>query len=97
MIYLYWSRPARGRRRGPHGVLQARRRHPGRRAAAAAAGDAAQRPAEPGLECAPFLVATRPRRARVSVFDNGLPLGATDWIRDGVLTELMRTRAYAPN
>jgi predicted Zn-dependent protease len=52
-------------------------------------------PALPGLECAPFLTTTRSEEGTVSVFDNGLPLGATEWIRDGVLTELRRSRAYA--
>jgi predicted Zn-dependent protease len=52
-------------------------------------------PRMPGLECAPFVATTRSEEGTVSVFDNGLSLGPTDWIRDGVLTELMRTRAYA--
>ncbi len=52
-------------------------------------------PRLPGLECAPFLATTRSDEGTVSVFDNGLPLGSIEWIRDGVLTELMRTRAYA--
>jgi predicted Zn-dependent protease len=52
-------------------------------------------PAEPGLEAEPFLTANRSDEGTLSVFDNGLPLGPTDWIRDGVLTELVRTRAYA--
>jgi len=52
-------------------------------------------PRLPGLECAPFLATTRSEEGTVSVFDNGLPLGSTEWIRDGVLSELMRTRAYA--
>ena len=30
-----------------------------------------------------------------SVFDNGLPLASTDWLRDGVLTSLVHTRASA--
>ncbi len=52
-------------------------------------------PAEPGLQAEPFLSATRSDEGTLSVFDNGLPLGPTDWIRDGVLTDLVRTRAYA--
>jgi predicted Zn-dependent protease len=52
-------------------------------------------PRLPGLECAPFLATTQSEEGTVSVFDNGLTLGSTEWIRDGVLTELMRTRAYA--
>ena len=48
-----------------------------------------------GLECEPFVATTRSEEGTISVFDNGVPLGSTEWIRDGVLTELMRTRAYA--
>ena len=51
-------------------------------------------PDEPGLESAPFLVATA-SGADVSVFDNGLPLGATRWIDDGVLQRLRYHRAGA--
>jgi predicted Zn-dependent protease len=32
---------------------------------------------------------------RSSVYDNGLPLSATDWIRDGRLTSLIQTRHTA--
>jgi predicted Zn-dependent protease len=52
-------------------------------------------PAEPGLESAPFMVTTASFGGVVSVFDNGQPVGPTDWIRDGVLTNLIRTRAWA--
>jgi predicted Zn-dependent protease len=52
-------------------------------------------PMLPGLECEPFISTTRSEEGTISVFDNGAPLGSTEWIRDGVLTELMRTRAYA--
>ena len=48
-------------------------------------------PALPGLECSPFVVAHASRR-EASVFDNGLGLGPTDWIRDGELAALIQTR-----
>jgi predicted Zn-dependent protease len=51
-------------------------------------------PAEPGLECAPFVVATA-SGTDVSVFDNGLPIGATPWIEDGTLRSLEYHRAAA--
>ena len=51
-------------------------------------------PAEPGLECAPFFV-TSVSSADASVFDNGLPLGRTDWLRDGRLASLRYHRAGA--
>ena len=47
----------------------------------------------PGLECAPFVVAHASRRD-ASVFDNGLGLGRTDWIRDGELAALRPDPAY---
>lgn len=51
-------------------------------------------PAYPGLECGPFAVATSSGNED-SVFDNGLTLGRTDWVRDGVLSSLIQTRHSA--
>jgi len=51
-------------------------------------------PAYPGLECSPFVVASRSGNES-SVFDNGLPLERTDWIRDGELAALLQTRHSA--
>jgi predicted Zn-dependent protease len=51
-------------------------------------------PVHPGLECAPFVMAVS-SSDRSSVYDNGLPLHATDWIRDGRLTSLIQTRHTA--
>ena len=51
-------------------------------------------PAHPGLECQPFATATTSDNEQ-SVFDNGLPLGRTDWIADGRLTSLLQTRHSA--
>ena len=51
-------------------------------------------PTHPGLECAPFALATSSGND-ASVFDNGLPLARTDWIRDGELTALLQTRHSA--
>jgi predicted Zn-dependent protease len=51
-------------------------------------------PAEPSVECTPFL-ATGASSSEVSVFDNGLPIARTDWIRDGVLAHLRYHRAGA--
>ena len=94
MIYLYWSSSARGA-------------HDGRTALARAGGgtrvgerlsDLAvtlrSDPGHPGLECAPFVVATSSSADR-SVFDNGLVLAPTDWIRAGTLTSLLTTRHSA--
>jgi predicted Zn-dependent protease len=51
-------------------------------------------PFEPGLECLPF-VACGSSDSESSVFDNGLPLERTDWIRDGILAHLRYHRAGA--
>jgi predicted Zn-dependent protease len=51
-------------------------------------------PYEPGLECAPFVIA-HSSGGDQSVFDNGLPVAATDWIRAGELNRLTTTRHSA--
>ena len=51
-------------------------------------------PHDPGLAIRPFQVAGG-SSAELSVFDNGLPLPATDWVRDGRLEALTQTRASA--
>ena len=52
-------------------------------------------PAYDRLQCAPFNVAASSSGNESSVFDNGLPLERTDWIRDGELTALLQTRHSA--
>ncbi len=51
-------------------------------------------PRAAGLECAPFVLA-HSSGDDASVFDNGLPLAATDWVREGVLNRLVTTRHSA--
>jgi predicted Zn-dependent protease len=51
-------------------------------------------PLAPGLGCAPFVIA-HASGSNSSVFDNGLPLSATPWIRDGCLTALRSSRHSA--
>ncbi|MFJ2190834.1 metallopeptidase TldD-related protein [Kitasatospora sp. NPDC087861] len=51
-------------------------------------------PREPGLEAAPFVLA-HSTYGNVSVFDNGLPITATEWIREGVLADLVTSRHSA--
>ncbi|MGI8761197.1 MAG: metallopeptidase TldD-related protein, partial [Jatrophihabitantaceae bacterium] len=52
-------------------------------------------PAYHGLQCAPFEITTESEGGLQSVFDNGAPRDATDWIGDGTLRNLARTRAWA--
>jgi predicted Zn-dependent protease len=51
-------------------------------------------PAAAGLECAPFVVAAS-SSVDTSVFDNGLPIGAVHWMKDGALSRLRYHRAGA--
>ncbi|MDQ0841929.1 metallopeptidase TldD-related protein [Streptomyces sp. V1I6] len=51
-------------------------------------------PHAPGLESAPFVIA-HSSGDDASVFDNGLPITATDWVRDGKLDHLVTTRHSA--
>ncbi|GAB2924774.1 metallopeptidase TldD-related protein [Streptomyces mayteni] len=55
-------------------------------------------PTAPGVATAPFAVAHSSGSdfsPATSVFDNGLPLSRTDWIRDGVLAQLPTSRFTA--
>ncbi len=49
-------------------------------------------PAEARLAAMPFVAAAASNEIE-SVFDNGLPLGRTDWVRDGMLAALLQTRS----
>jgi predicted Zn-dependent protease len=95
MIYAYWTGSARDAEEGRNVF---------------SAGDGATRigerlspialtlrsdPAEPGLQCPPFEIATASSGSLQSVFDNGAATSATSWITDGVLTNLARTRNWA--
>ncbi|MFB7027207.1 MULTISPECIES: metallopeptidase TldD-related protein [unclassified Streptomyces] len=51
-------------------------------------------PNEPGLESAPFVIA-HSSGDDSSVFDNGLPVGPIDWVREGRLERLVATRHSA--
>ncbi|GAB2773835.1 metallopeptidase TldD-related protein [Streptomyces daliensis] len=51
-------------------------------------------PHAPGLEAAPFVLA-HSSGDDASVFDNGLPLGPTEWISEGALSRLLTTRHSA--
>ncbi|MCG5214957.1 metallopeptidase TldD-related protein [Streptosporangium soli] len=94
MIYLYWSA-------GAHDAADGRtvfsKPGGGTRVGETLSGSPLRLysdPAAEGIQCAPFVVAHASSR-QSSVFDNGLPLGATDWIADGRLAGLLQTRHSA--
>jgi predicted Zn-dependent protease len=94
MINLYWSAGARDAGEGrtvfgqPGGGTRV-----GERLSELAV-DLFSDPAQPGLECAPFVVAHASGRDS-SVFDNGLPAGRASWISGGVLSALYSSRYSA--
>lgn len=98
MIYLYWT-------------LDARRAHDGRTVFSRPGGGdrvgerlarlpftLSSDPHAAGVTAAPFVVADGTPGGLVpaaSVFDSGLPLSKTDWVRDGELRQLITTRHTA--
>jgi predicted Zn-dependent protease len=94
MIYAYWTMEARDADEGRN--VFARPGGGSRLGERLAALPLTLRsdPNAPGLESAPFQVVGGSSGA-ASVFDNGMATPAVDWIRDGVLTNLVRPRAWA--
>ncbi|MEV0308793.1 metallopeptidase TldD-related protein [Nonomuraea fuscirosea] len=94
MIYLYWSAEARDALDGrsvfakPGGGTRV-----GEELGALPVSLSSDPGAE-GVSCAPFVTAHASSRGN-SVFDNGLPLGPTDWIKEGRLEALQQTRYSA--
>ncbi|MGI5272078.1 metallopeptidase TldD-related protein [Nonomuraea sp. CA-218870] len=94
MVYLFWSAGARDAVDGrsvfakPGGGTRV-----GERLASMPV-TLSSDPSADGVACAPFVTAHASSR-QSSVFDNGLPLTATDWIREGRLESLLQTRYSA--
>jgi len=94
LIYLYWSAGAKEAAEGrtvfsrPGGGTRI-----GERLSAQPV-TLSSDPRAPGLGCAPFVI-SHASGPDSSVFDNGLPLSATDWIRDGSLAALGSSRHSA--
>jgi predicted Zn-dependent protease len=93
MIYLGWTMDGRGAQEG-RTALSA----PGGTRVGEKLSDLGltlySDPAAPGVESSPF-VATTSSSERVSVFDNGMDIGRTDWLRDGTINALAYPRAAA--
>jgi predicted Zn-dependent protease len=95
MIYLYWRASARDAEEGRNVFAG--------RAGGTRIGERLANlpltlrsdPTEPGERCAPFEIVTRSVGGLQSVFDNGAPSPAVDWISEGELADLGRTRSWA--
>jgi predicted Zn-dependent protease len=94
MIYAYWSASAR---QAHDGQSVFSRRGGGTRIGDRLSDQPLQvysDPADDRLRAMPF-VATAASSEIESVFDNGLPLSRTHWVRDGTLTALLQNRFTA--
>ena len=94
MIYAYWSASAREAFEG-QSVFS--RPGGGTRIGESLSTRAVQMFSDPsydGLSAEPFVTAAASNNT-ASVFDNGLPLRRTDWVRDGALAALLQTRHTA--
>jgi predicted Zn-dependent protease len=94
MIYAYWTAAAR---EAHDGQTVFSKRGGGTRIGERLSDKPLQMysdPTYPRLEAAPF-VTTASSNEIESVFDNGLPLGRTDWIRNGTLSALLQNRYSA--
>jgi predicted Zn-dependent protease len=94
MIYAYWTASARA---AHDGQTVFSRRGGGTRIGDRLTDRPLQVYSDPAyrrLEAAPFVSAASSDEA-TSVFDNGLPLSRTDWVKDGTLSALVQTRLSA--
>ncbi len=94
MIYLYWTASAR---EAHDGQTVFSKRGGGTRIGERLSPRPVQvfsDPAYDGLGAAPFVTAASSNNIE-SVFDNGMPLSRTDWVRDGVLSALLQNRHTA--
>jgi predicted Zn-dependent protease len=94
MIYAYWTASAR---EAHDGQTVFSKRGGGTRIGETLSDQPLQvysDPAYPRLEASPF-VSTSSSNEIESVFDNGLPLSRTDWVKDGRLAALLQNRYSA--
>jgi predicted Zn-dependent protease len=94
MIYLYWTMEARDADEGRNVFAKPGGGNRIGERLAALPLTLRSDPAAPGLETAPFQVVSA-SSGSASVFDNGMATPAVDWISGGVLTNLIRPRAWA--
>jgi predicted Zn-dependent protease len=94
MIYLYWTMEARDADEGRNVFAKAGGGNRIGDRLATLPLTLRSDPFEPGLESAPFQ-AVSGSSAVASVFDNGMATPAVNWLEDGVLTNLIRPRAWA--
>ncbi len=94
MIYAYWTASARDAEEGRNVFASSGGTRVGEQISSLPLRLYSD-PAHPEVPCAPFAIATQSYGGLMSVFDNGMPTPATDWMRGGTLQNLIRTRGWA--
>src|SRR5687768_14193069 len=94
MIYLYWTMEARDADEGRNVFAKPGGGNRVGERLAALPLTLRSDPAAPGLETVPFQVVSA-SSGSASVFDNGMPTPAVNWIEEGTLANLIRPRAWA--
>jgi len=94
MIYLYWTMGARDADEGRNVFAKPGGGNRVGERLAALPLTLRSDPAAPGLETVPFQVVSA-SSGSASVFDNGMPAPAVNWIEEGTLANLIRPRAWA--
>jgi predicted Zn-dependent protease len=94
MIYAYWTMSARDAEEGRNVFAGPQGTRIGERLAGLPL-TLRSDPNDPRLRCRPFEIAASSSAGLQSVFDNGQPVDAVNWIERGTLTDLVRTRAWA--
>jgi len=94
MIYAYWRASARDAEEGRNVYSKAGGTRIGDQLSELPLAMRSD-PSVPGLQCPPFELVTSSDGALESVFDNGAPIPPTEWISNGRLAQLVRTRAWA--
>jgi predicted Zn-dependent protease len=94
MVYAYWKASARDAEEGRNVYSKSGGTRIGDQLSELAL-TLRSDPSAPGLQCPPFELVTASEGGLQSVFDNGAAISATEWITNGKLAELVRTRAWA--
>ena len=93
MVYLYWHATARDAEEGRSVFAASDGKTRIGELLAPLGVNLRSDPAEAGMQSLPFQLTTE--GGEESVFDNGAPVAATQWISNGVLANLQRTRNWA--
>ncbi|SDE42322.1 metallopeptidase TldD-related protein [Auraticoccus monumenti] len=95
LIYAYWTMSRRDAEEGRNVYAgEAGRTRIGERLSTLPL-TLASDPGAPGMEGPDFAVVRSPQSGMTSAFDNGAPVGRVEWLREGVLEELVAPRASA--